>query len=156
MRSASRPVMIVSQLVVATGPLFLFMATRERWWWLVGAYVAWIAYAGLNVGLDNIKLKLAPADNNAPYLAAYYTVSDVIYGSSILLAGWTFDRLEDRGFDTAQHLRRHVSVGLARADAGRRAAWCRSTSRGVARARRAGTRHAHDLSGRAAAERDAR
>jgi MFS family permease len=95
----SRPVMIVSQLVVATGPLFLFMATRERWWWLIGAYVAWIAYAGLNVGLDNIKLKLAPADNNAPYLAAYYTVSDVIFGSSILLAGWTCDRLEDRGFD---------------------------------------------------------
>jgi len=95
----SRPVMIVSQLIVATGPLFLFLATRERWWWLVGAYVAWIAYAGLNVGLDNIKLKLAPADNNAPYLAAYYTVSDVVYGSSILAAGWTCDRLEDRGFD---------------------------------------------------------
>jgi MFS family permease len=94
----SRPVMIVSQLVVATGPLFLFLATRERWWWLVGAYIAWIAYAGLNVGLDNLKLKLAPADNNVPYLAAYYTVSDVVFGTSALLAGWVFDRLEDRGF----------------------------------------------------------
>ena len=94
-----RPVMIVSQLVVATGPLFLFMATRERWWWLVGAYVAWIAYAGLNVGLDNLKLKLAPADNNLPYLAAYYTVSDFIFGTSVLVAGWIFDRLEDRGFE---------------------------------------------------------
>jgi MFS family permease len=94
----SRPVMIVSQLVVATGPLFLFLATRERWWWLVGAYIAWIAYAGLNVGLDNLKLKLAPADNNVPYLAAYYTVSDVVFGTSVLLAGWVFDRLEDRGF----------------------------------------------------------
>jgi MFS family permease len=98
----SRPVMIVSQLVVATGPLFLFMATRENWWWLVGAYVAWIAYAGLNVGLDNIKLKLAPADNNVPYLTAYYTAGDVIFGSSILLAGWIFDRLEDRGFEILQ------------------------------------------------------
>jgi MFS family permease len=95
-----RPVMIVSQLVVATGPLFLFRATRERWWWLVGAYVVWIAYAGLNVGLDNIKLKLAPPDNNAPYLAAYYTVSDVIFGSSVLAAGWACDRLEDLGYDT--------------------------------------------------------
>ena len=95
-----RPVMIASQLVVATGPLFLFMATREQWWWLVGAYVAWIAYAGLNVGLDNLKLKLAPADNNIPYLAAYYTVSDVIFGTSVLVAGWIFDRLEDRGFAT--------------------------------------------------------
>ena len=94
----SRPVMILSQLVVATGPLFYFVSTREHWWWFVGAYLVWIAYAGLNVGLDNIKLKLAPPDNNAPYLAAYYTVSDVIYGSSILAAGWTCDRLEDRGF----------------------------------------------------------
>jgi len=95
----SRPVMILSQLVVATGPLFLFMATREHWWWFVGAYVVWIAYAGLNVGLDNIKLKLAPDDNNAPYLATYYSVGDLIYGSSILLAGWICDRLEDRGFE---------------------------------------------------------
>jgi MFS family permease len=94
-----RPVMILSQLVVATGPLFLFMATRERWWWLVGAYFAWIAYAGLNVGLDNLKLKLAPADNNVPYLTVYYTVGDFIFGVSVLLAGWVCDRLEDRGFD---------------------------------------------------------
>jgi MFS family permease len=96
----SRPVMIMSQLVVATGPLFLFMATRETWWWLLGAYLAWIAYAGLNVGLDDVKLKLAPSDNNAPYLAAYYSASNLIFGSSILIAGWTFDRLEDRGFNT--------------------------------------------------------
>ena len=60
----SRPVMILSQLVVATGPLFLFLATRGQWWWIVATYVVWIAYAGLNVGLDNIKLKLAPDDNN--------------------------------------------------------------------------------------------
>jgi MFS family permease len=96
----SRPVMIVSQLVVATGPLFLLMATREQWWWLLGAYLAWIAYAGLNVGLDNIKLKLAPADNNVPYLTVYYAMSDLVHGASFLLAGWLFDRLEDRGFDT--------------------------------------------------------
>jgi hypothetical protein len=86
-------------LIVATGPLFLFMATRETWWWLIGAYVAWIAYAGMNVGIDNLKLKLAPADNNVPYLTAYYAMGDLIHGSSILLAGWLFDRLEDRGFD---------------------------------------------------------
>jgi MFS family permease len=95
----SRPVMIVSQLIVATGPLFMLMATREAWWWLIGAYVAWIAYAGMNVGIDNLKLKLAPADNNVPYLTAHYAMGDLIHGSSILFAGWLFDRLEDRGFD---------------------------------------------------------
>lgn len=96
----SRPVMILSQLIVATGPLFLFFATLGQWWWILATYAVWIAYAGLNVGLDNIKLKLAPTDNNAPYLAAYYSASDLIYGSSVLLAGWVFDRLEDRGFHT--------------------------------------------------------
>lgn len=98
----SRPVMILSQLVVATGPLFLLLATREHWWWLMGAYVVWMAYAGLNVGLDNIKLKLAPADNNAPYLAAYYSVSDLLFGTSIVLAAWICDRLEDRGYEILQ------------------------------------------------------
>lgn len=96
----SRPVMILAQLTVATGPLFLFLATFGGWGWLLATYAVWIAYAGLNVGLDNIKLQLAPRDNNAPYLAAYYAASDFVFGSSILLAGWIFDRLEDRGFAT--------------------------------------------------------
>jgi MFS family permease len=99
-RFGSRPVMIVSQLIVALGPLFLFFSTRDEWWWLVGAYVAWIAYAGLNVGLDNIKLALAPADNNAPYLAAFYAVGDAIFGVSVLAAAWMCDLFEDRGVDT--------------------------------------------------------
>jgi hypothetical protein len=43
--------------------------------------------------------KLSPADNNAPYLAVYYSVGDFIFGASVLAAGWTCDRLEDRGFD---------------------------------------------------------
>ena len=34
-----------------------------------------------------------------PYLTAYYTMGDFIHGSSILLAGWLFDRIEDRGFE---------------------------------------------------------
>jgi len=96
----SRPVMILSQLIVATGPLFLFFATFGPWWWLLATYAAWITYAGLNVGLDNIKLQLAPWDNNVPYLAAYYSASDLVYGTSILIAGWLFDRLEDRGVES--------------------------------------------------------
>jgi len=83
-----RPVMIVSQLVVATGPLFLLAATPERWCWIIGAYVAWIAYAGMNVGIDTLKLKLAPADNTMPYLAVYYALSDLAYGTATIAGGW--------------------------------------------------------------------
>ena len=146
----SRPVMIVSQLVVATGPLFLFMATRERWWWLVGAYVVWIAYAGLNVGLDNIKLKLAPADNNAPYLAAYYTVErrDLRHvGSRSRLGVRPAGR---SGLRHPQNLRRDISIGLARAHAGGRALGADRRAGSVARARRAGPRHSQVFGTRAA------
>jgi MFS family permease len=95
----NRPVMILSELIVATGPLFFLLATPERWWWLIGAYVVWIAYAGLNVGLDNVKLKLAPADNNAPYLSAYYAISDLAYGISTVIGGIYFDQLLAKGRD---------------------------------------------------------
>jgi MFS family permease len=70
-RVGNRPVMIVSQLIVSTGLLFFLIATPERPWVIGGAFLVWSAYAGLNVGLDNIKLKLAPADNNAPFVAIY-------------------------------------------------------------------------------------
>ncbi len=93
----NRPVMILSQCVVATGPLF-FLAATPQWPWLVaGAFLVWIAYAGLNVGLDNIKLKLAPAENNAPFVAVYHTVADLANGATIILGGWVYDRLGVQG-----------------------------------------------------------
>jgi MFS family permease len=95
----NRPVMILAELVIATGPLFFLLATPERWWWLIGAYVVWIAYAGLNVGLDNVKLKLAPEDNNAPYLSAYYAISDLAYATSTVMGGVYFDQLLAKGRD---------------------------------------------------------
>jgi MFS family permease len=92
-RWGNRPVMLVSQLIVATGPLFFFFATRELWWLVIGAYVVWSAYAGLNVGLDTIKLKLAPPDNNAPHLAAYYVVGDLVNGATTIFGGWVLDHI---------------------------------------------------------------
>ena len=98
-RWGNRPVMLVSQLLVATGPLFFLFATPEWRWLLAGAYVVWIAYAGLNVGLDNIKLKLAPEDNNAPYIAMYQAASDLANGVAIIIGGLVLDRLKAGGSD---------------------------------------------------------
>ena len=95
----NRPVMMVAQAIAATGPLFFLFATPERWWLVAGAYVAWIAYAGMNVGLDNIKLKLAPPDNNAPYLAVYHAISDLANGAATIAGGLFFDRLPAGGSD---------------------------------------------------------
>jgi hypothetical protein len=101
-RLGNRPVMIVSQLIAATGSLFLLAARPDFVLPLLGAYVAWIAYAGINVGLDNVKLKLAPVDNNAPYLAVYYALSDLAGGAAIVAGGHLFDTLATAGSGVVQ------------------------------------------------------
>jgi Na+/melibiose symporter-like transporter len=93
----NRPVMVVSQAIVATGPLFYLAATPAHRWWIAGAFVVWIAYAGLNVGLDSIKLKLAPADNNAPYVAVYHAVGDLANGAMLVAGGVMYDWLTAKG-----------------------------------------------------------
>jgi MFS family permease len=101
-RWGNRPVMTVAQLIVSTGPMFFLIAAPERRWWIAGAYVAWIAYAGMNVGLDNIKLKLAPPDNNVPYLAVYYAVNDLVNGLTMVAGGVAFDMLQGGGRDALE------------------------------------------------------
>jgi MFS family permease len=96
-RWGNRPVMILSQCIVATGPLFFLIATPERPWFAAGAFLVWIAYAGLNVGLDNIKLKLAPAENNSPFVAVYHTVGDLANGLTTIAGGAILDWLNARG-----------------------------------------------------------
>ncbi len=93
----NRPVMVISQAIVATGLLFYLAATPAQPWWIVGAFVVWIAYVGLNVGLDNVKLKLAPADNNAPHIAVYYAVGDLANGVMLIVGGLIYDWLTAKG-----------------------------------------------------------
>jgi MFS family permease len=90
-RYGNRPIMIVSQLIVSSGMIFFLVATPERPWLIGGAFLVWSAYAGLNVGLDNIKLKLAPADNNAPFVAIYHATGDLANGISTVIGGCIYD-----------------------------------------------------------------
>src|SRR6185295_7955190 len=90
-RFGNRPIMIVSQLIVSSGMLFFLVATPERPWLIGGAFLVWSAYAGLNVGLDNIKLKLAPADNNAPFVAIYHATGDLANGIATVIGGCIYD-----------------------------------------------------------------
>jgi len=92
-RWGNRPVMIVSQLIVALGPLFFLAATPAHPWIVAGAFIVWIAYAGLNVGLDNVKIKLAAPENNSPFVAAYYAVADFANGVTVIFGGWALDHL---------------------------------------------------------------
>jgi MFS family permease len=91
-RWGNRPVMIVSQLLVAAGLLFFAVATPAHWMWFVGAWVLWIAYAGMNVCLPNLMLKLSPECGNAPYIAAFYAVTGLCYAASTIVGGAVVDR----------------------------------------------------------------
>jgi hypothetical protein len=51
----------------------------------------------LNVGLDNIKLKLVPEDNNAPFVAIYHTVGDLANAATILIGGVVLDQIAASG-----------------------------------------------------------
>ena len=98
-RLGNRPVMIVSQLLVAAGLLFFVAATRAQWPWFIGAWVLWIAYAGLNVCLPNLMLKLSPERSNTPYIAAFYAVTGLCYAASTIVGGALLDRYGTGSFD---------------------------------------------------------
>ena len=97
-RFGNRPVMLLMLPIVASGPLFYFFATPEQWYWMIGAWVAWIAYAGINVCLPNLMLKLSPGEEKEAYIASFYAISGVCVAGSTLLGGWLFDRLGDESF----------------------------------------------------------
>lgn len=90
-RLGNRPVMFVSLAITASGPLFYFLSTPAEPWWFAGAWLAWIAYAGLNVGLPNLTLKLAPREHNAAYVATFDAASGVCLAAGALLGGLACD-----------------------------------------------------------------
>jgi MFS family permease len=92
-RFGAKRVMLPAQLIVATGPLWFFLATPERPWLVGVAFATWIAYAAINIGLDTLKLGLADPKNNAPYLAVYYATGDIINGLVTLAGGLLYDTL---------------------------------------------------------------
>ena len=80
----NRPVMVLSRSS-SHRPAILSVGHADQPWFVAGGLFVWIAYSGLNVGLDNIKLRLAPADNNAPFVAVYHAVSDLANGVAIVM-----------------------------------------------------------------------
>ena len=92
-RIGNRPVLELSQVIVALGPLFYFLASREHPLWIIGAWVVWIAYAGMNVCLPNLMLKLAPTHDNAGYISSCEGLAGVMYGLGAIAGGVAFDYL---------------------------------------------------------------
>jgi MFS family permease len=97
-RLGNRPVIFVSLPVVAASSLFFLAASPEQPGWYAGAWAAWIAYAGINVALPNLLLKLSPGESRAAYVAAFYAVTGLCVAASMIGGGALFDLLRDRTF----------------------------------------------------------
>lgn len=94
-RFGNRPVLILSQIFLALAPLFFLSASPEHPWIVAGAWVMWSAYAGLNICLPNLSLKLGGNANAASYIATYFGVTSVFYAASTVIGGYLFDELKN-------------------------------------------------------------
>ena len=117
-RTGNRPVLIASLLVIAQGPMFYFLATPERPWWIAGAWVCWIAWVGLNVGLPNLMLKIAPRESATPYIATWFAAAGLCHGLSTILGGRLFDQFHNRTFYWAGHTLDYYQLAFLLGSAG--------------------------------------
>jgi MFS family permease len=92
-RRGNVPVLVISQLLVAVGLLFFVFATPSIWWLIAGAYLFWVAYAGINVAMPNLVLSLTQQQSYASYAAAWYAWTQLVYAVSTLAGGALFDWL---------------------------------------------------------------
>jgi len=90
-RWGNRPVLAGCQLLTAAGLLFYAAATPASPWWIAGAWVLWIAFAGLNVGLPNLMLGLSPRGSSTSTIALYFAATSLAFGLSSILGGWIYD-----------------------------------------------------------------
>jgi MFS family permease len=97
-RWGNRPVLIGSTLLVAQAPAFFFLANPGQPWWIVGAWVMWIAWVGLNIGQPNLMLKLAPQRANTPYIAVWFTLTGLSVAAGMILGGMLMDRYSGATF----------------------------------------------------------
>ena len=85
------PVLVVSQVLVSLSMLFFLVATPAQWWWIIGAYVLWIAYAGVNTSTPKLMLSLTPRAQYTSYAAAWFAWQEFVYALSTIAGGLLFD-----------------------------------------------------------------
>lgn len=90
-RHGCRRIMIVSQVLVSLALVFYLVASPAQPYWIIGAWVLWIGYAGLNVCLPLAMLRLAPGENSPGYISSYFALGGLTMGLSTVAFGFLFD-----------------------------------------------------------------
>lgn len=92
----NRSLLVVCQLLTATSMLWFAAAAPQPDWrrWLVaGAYAAWIFFAGHNIAIPNLALKLAAPSDRSSYVAAWFGVTSVFHAAATVAGGLLWDWL---------------------------------------------------------------
>ena len=89
------PVLTVCQILVALALVFYLLASPSHWWWVIGAYVLWVAYAGINTAMPKLMLSFSTPEHHAAYSAAWFATLHMAYGITIILGGLLFDFSKD-------------------------------------------------------------
>ncbi|HZZ28056.1 MAG TPA: MFS transporter [Pirellulales bacterium] len=94
-RYGNRPVLVACQCLVAVAMIFYMVSTPIHAWLLLGAWILWSFYAGHNICLPNLALKLASAREKSPYVAAHDALASFCYAGATVAGGFLFDWLND-------------------------------------------------------------
>ena len=96
-RFGNRPVLQASQAIVAVSLLFFLFASDTSpalRWLILGGFVLWSAYAGINVCFYNLMLKLPPkGEERSPYVSAHEATGSITYAVSTVAGGYALDLL---------------------------------------------------------------
>ena len=90
-RFGVRGVLIVSQTLVSCSLLFFLFAEPRTRWLLLGAWLFWSAFAGLNIGLPTACLNYSRRSDHAAYVAMYFGLGGVAYAVASVLGGFLLD-----------------------------------------------------------------
>lgn len=98
-RFGNKPIIILGLIGAATGPFFWLPTDRSTYWWIYGAYTVWgLGWAWVNLGSQNLMLKVAPQGNNVAYIAAAQGVGGMCLAICQILGGWWLEHLMNAGF----------------------------------------------------------
>lgn len=88
-----RRVLFLGTLITTFALPFWYLASRDEWWWLIGAFACWGAFGAVNVAGPNLLFALSPRHETVVPLALFRQVAGTWAGVSGILGGWWLDQL---------------------------------------------------------------
>lgn len=70
---------------------FWFLASRDQWYWLIGAFVCWGAFGAVNVAGPNLLFCFSPVGQTAQPVALFRQVAGTLAGLSGIVGGRLLD-----------------------------------------------------------------